>query len=228
MSTPQERHPELFWPINSEFFWGKKRTVPLECLCLGFNQTGTASMCNALETLVLPCWHSIQFMSTEFGDIEMWQEVVDLVLVERDIDSWYESWMNSVIKNTYDPFVTIIYTIDRWFTHPLEHVRKSTFRGWLGIQNPEDVKRVSKEKYREHNALVRRLTAPDRLLEFKMADGWAPLCEFLGKPVSDMPFPHLNEKVEIVLERGMKRLASKVVLYFLAPLVAAWLIYRVP
>ncbi|PYI08309.1 hypothetical protein BO78DRAFT_395706 [Aspergillus sclerotiicarbonarius CBS 121057] len=236
-------------------------------------------MCNALETLGITCWHSTQFMSSKFGDIEMWQEAVDrkffnapgskygraefdqllhdygavssdtpviafaddlieaypdakVVLVERDIDSWYESWMSSVIKNSYDPFVTVIYTLDRWFTHPLGHVHKSTFEGWLGIKGPEDAKRVSKEKYREHYALVRRLTPPDRLLEFKLGDGWGPLCEFLGKPVPEVPFPHLNEKkwldekVQIVLQRGMKRLAWKVVLWFLAPLLAATLLYK--
>ncbi|KAJ5314848.1 uncharacterized protein N7443_001732 [Penicillium atrosanguineum] len=277
MATPQERHPDLFRSVNSDSPPGKKRTVPLECLCLGFNRTGTASMCNALEILGLTCWHSTQFMGARFGDIEMWQEGINrkffdapgprygraefdqllhdygavssdtpaiafaddliaaypdakVVLVERDIDSWYESWINSVIKNTFDPFVTVIYTIDRWFTYPLGHVHKSTFRGWLGIENPEDAKRVSKEKYLEHYALVRQLTPTDRLLEFQISDGWGPLCDFLGRPVPNVPFPHLNEKkwldekVQIVLQRGMKRLAWKVIL-FLAPLVAAVLIF---
>ncbi|RAH61156.1 efflux pump antibiotic resistance protein, partial [Aspergillus piperis CBS 112811] len=241
MSTPQDRHPELFRPVNSESPRGKKRTVPLQVLCLGFNRTGTASMCSALETLSLPCWHSIHLMSDKFGTIPMWQEAIDrkffnapgplygraefdqllhdyaaissdtpaiafseellnaypeakVVLVERDIDSWYQSWMNGVIANTYDPIVTIIYTIDRWFTHPLGKVHKSTFEGWLGIKGPEDAKRVSREKYKEHYALVRRLTPPERLLEFRLSEGWEPLCEFLGKPVPEVPFPHLNEK----------------------------------
>ncbi|KAL3463525.1 hypothetical protein BJX64DRAFT_298895 [Aspergillus heterothallicus] len=279
MATPQERHPELFRPVNSESPRGKSRTVPLECLCLGFNRTGTASMCNALETLGIPCWHSIQFMSTKFGDIEMWQEGVDrkffnapgpkygraefdqllhdygavssdtpaiafaddlieaypeakVVLVERDIDSWYESWMNGVIKNTYNPFVTVIYTLDRWFTHPLGRIHKSTFEGWLGIKNAEDAKRVSKDKFREHYALVRRMTPPERLLEFKLSDGWEPLCKFLGKPVPDVPFPHLNEKkwldekVALVMRRGLHRILWKLSVYFLMPLLAALLIYR--
>jgi len=34
-------------------------------------------MCNAMEILGLPCWHSIHFMSTRFPDVEMWQEAVD-------------------------------------------------------------------------------------------------------------------------------------------------------
>ncbi|KAA8643901.1 hypothetical protein EYZ11_011675 [Aspergillus tanneri] len=279
MATPQERHPELFRPVNSESPRGMKRTVPLECLCLGFNRTGTASMCNALEILGLRCWHSTQFMSTRFGDIEMWQEAVNrkffdmgskfgreefdqllhdygavssdtpaiafaddlieaypeakVVLVERDIDSWYDSWINSVIKNTYDPLVTVIYHIDRFFTHPIGKIHKTTFQGWLGISNPEDARRRSKDQYRKHYELVRRITSKDRLLEFKLSDGWKPLCEFLGKPVPDRPFPHLNEKkwldekVQLVLTRGLKRLAWKAFLFFLVPLVAAGMVYYV-
>ena len=235
-------------------------------------------MCNALEILGLPCWHSTQFMSTRFGDLEMWQEAVDrkffggpgpkfgrqefdqllhdfgaissdtpaiafaddlieaypeakVVLVERDIDSWYESWMKSVIKNTYDPFVTVIYHIDRFFTHPIGRIHKTTLQGWLGISSPEDARRKSKAKYRQHYELVRSITPKDRLLEYKLSDGWEPLCEFLEKPVPDQPFPHLNEKkwldekVQLVLSHGLKRFAWKVFLYFLAPLTLAGLIY---
>ena len=45
-------------------------------------------------------------------------------------------------------------------------------------------------RYREHNDLVPR---PARLLEFRLAGGWAPLCAFLGKDVPDVPFPRFNE-----------------------------------
>ncbi|RAH75062.1 sulfotransferase family protein [Aspergillus aculeatinus CBS 121060] len=277
MATLEERHPELFRPVSNESPRGKKRTVPLECLCLGFNRTGTASMCSALETLGLPCWHSTQFLSTRFGDIEMWQEAVDrkffgagpkfgraefdqllhdygavssdtpaiafaedlveaypeakVVLVERDIDSWYQSWMDTVIKNTYSPVVTLVCHIDRFFTRPIGNIHKTTFKGWAGISGPEDAPLKSKAKYREHYALVRRVTSKDRLLEFKLSDGWEPLCEFLGKPVPDKPFPHINEKkwldekVQLVLMRGMNLLAWKVLIYFLAPILAAGLLY---
>ncbi|KAM6537998.1 hypothetical protein FALCPG4_003887 [Fusarium falciforme] len=35
----------------------------------------------------------------------------------------------------------------------------------------------------------------ERLLEWSVEDGWEPLCEFLGKPVPDEPFPHENAAV---------------------------------
>ncbi|KAE8378529.1 efflux pump antibiotic resistance protein [Aspergillus bertholletiae] len=270
MGGLSERHPELFRPVSRKSSRGMQRTVPLECLVSGVQPHGDShvTMCNALETLGLQCWHSIQFMSTRFGDIEMWQEAVDrnpefdqllhdfgavssdtpaiafadglieaypeakVVLVERDINTWYESWMNGVIKNTYDPIVTVIYHIDRFFTHPVGRIHKTTFQGWLGISSPEDARRLSKAKYREHYELVRSITPKDRLLEYKLSDGWEPLCEFLGKPVPDKPFPHLNEKkwldekVQLVMSQGMKRLALKV-FYFLAPLALAGLIYYI-
>ena len=34
---------------------------------------------------------------------------------------------------------------------------------------------------------------PERLLVFEPKQGWEPLCAFLGKPVPDQPFPHIND-----------------------------------
>ncbi|KAJ5676146.1 efflux pump antibiotic resistance protein [Penicillium macrosclerotiorum] len=272
MATPEERHPEIFKPINWESCRGKKRTVPMECLCLGFNRTGTATMCCALEILGVPCWHSVQFMSSRFSDLKMWQEAVDrkffnkgpkfgrpefdqllhdfgavssdtpaiafaedlieaypeakVVLVHRDIDSWYESWMNSVIKSTFDPVISVIYHIERFFVHPLGKIHRSSLDGWAGIRNKEDARLKSKAKFREHYALVRRVTPKDRLLEFNLSEGWEPLCQFLGKPIPDVPFPHVNEKkyfdemVNLFLMRALRSLARKLFIY-LGPVIVA-------
>jgi hypothetical protein len=40
--------------------------------------------------------------------------------------------------------------------------------------------------------MIRGLVPTERLLEWTVEDGWEPLCEFLGKPVPDEPFPHVN------------------------------------
>lgn len=50
--------------------------------------------------------------------------------------------------------------------------------------------------YRRHNAEVRRTIPPERLLAFDVAEGWAPLCAFLGAPVPDTPFPHHNLRAD--------------------------------
>jgi hypothetical protein len=46
--------------------------------------------------------------------------------------------------------------------------------------------------YDEHNARVRQEAPTERLLEWQPGDGWDPICERLGVPVPDEPFPHAN------------------------------------
>jgi Sulfotransferase domain len=50
--------------------------------------------------------------------------------------------------------------------------------------------------YRRNNAKVRETIPADRLLVFNVADGWAPLCDFLGVPVPATDFPHKNVRRE--------------------------------
>lgn len=51
---------------------------------------------------------------------------------------------------------------------------------------------LAKEAYERHNAEVRAEVPANRLLEWRPGDGWAPLCERLGVPVPDEPFPKIN------------------------------------
>ena len=50
--------------------------------------------------------------------------------------------------------------------------------------------------YERHNERVRREAPANRLLEWRAADGWEPLCAALGVPVPDEPFPHTNTRAE--------------------------------
>jgi hypothetical protein len=43
---------------------------------------------------------------------------------------------------------------------------------------------------------VKQAVPADRLLVWAAADGWEPLVDFLGLPVPDTPFPHLNDSQE--------------------------------
>ena len=46
--------------------------------------------------------------------------------------------------------------------------------------------------FHHHNTSVVKSIARDRLLVYELCDraGWLPLCQFLGKPVPDVAFPH--------------------------------------
>ena len=51
-----------------------------------------------------------------------------------------------------------------------------------------------RDVYDEWNDHVRRTVPPDKLLVFNVKQGWAPLCEFLGKPLPEQPFPSVNDR----------------------------------
>lgn len=48
--------------------------------------------------------------------------------------------------------------------------------------------------YHRHNDAVRAGVEPARLLVYDVAEGWEPLCAFLGRPVPDEPFPNVNDR----------------------------------
>jgi hypothetical protein len=50
--------------------------------------------------------------------------------------------------------------------------------------------------YRRRTEEVKAAIPPERLLIFDVAEGWEPLCAFLGVPVPDTPFPRTNNTAE--------------------------------
>ena len=52
--------------------------------------------------------------------------------------------------------------------------------------------------FNAHNRRVQEEIPKDRLLVFRVQEGWAPLSEFVGCEVPDEPFPHLNEGTDTV------------------------------
>src|SRR3546814_8179747 len=53
------------------------------------------------------------------------------------------------------------------------------------------------------NADVRATAPADRLVIWQTGDGWEPICDALGLPVPDEPFPHRSEE-----RRGGKECVS--------------------
>ena len=58
------------------------------------------------------------------------------------------------------------------------------------------------EAYHRREAEVRAALPADRLLVYDVAEGWGPLCAFLGVPVPDEPFPNRNQKVDFWANLG--------------------------
>ncbi|MDF0603447.1 sulfotransferase family protein [Psychromarinibacter sp. C21-152] len=51
-------------------------------------------------------------------------------------------------------------------------------------------------RYDAHVAEVIETVPPERLLVFRVTDGWEPLCRFLDEPMPNEPFPCINDRRE--------------------------------
>ena len=68
----------------------------------------------------------------------------------------------------------------------------------------------------------------DRLLTFSVREGWTPLCEFLGVPIPDAPFPRVNSSNEFEDARGLVYRRSWLLVYELLTLpLWAYVLYKV-
>ena len=123
-----------------------------------------------------------------------------VVLVERDVERWYPSFERTIIDALMAPDLAWCVRLDPAWLGRVHGLYARWVRGALRARDQAEMRAHARDAYREHYAEVRRLTPPERLLEFRLADGWRPLCRFLGKEVPPLeePFPNVNES-EVLL-----------------------------
>ena len=79
--------------------------------------------------------------------------------------------------------------------------------------------------FNEWNEQVKAEIPANRLLVFEVKQGWEPLCQFLGVPVPEEPFPHLNDTQSYVDRLGrMKRFSIIIWTVAIAVLVVVALV----
>lgn len=117
-----------------------------------------------------------------------------VILTVRDEDAWARS------IQTFQPYVDILHQRPFIFfswCQQIWTILDDVFRVYVaGTADPNrytDLE-VLKAGYRRHVKEVTSTIPPLQLLTFDVKEGWEPLCRFLGKPVPDVPFPHVNDR----------------------------------
>lgn len=133
-----------------------------------------------------------------------------IILVERDIDEWYDSMEEAIFSTTWGLRADLVINVlgPLYGLNGGKTIRKIML-GFYGVQNATDMRRAAKDRYRQHYAEIRAAMPADRLLEYRLEDGWKPLCEFLGKELPDVSFPVKNKRGEHV-----KRVRQKQNMFF--------------
>lgn len=76
--------------------------------------------------------------------------------------------------------------------HAFETYRQMTLKMWDAQWDGDFVKN-GKRMFHEHHSLMKELVPKENILEWRVQDGWEPLCRFLGDPVPDEAFPKTND-----------------------------------
>lgn len=110
-----------------------------------------------------------------------------------------EEWQRSV-RSSLAFFSTRWYFVLTYWV-PVSYWHYQMYRGCMQLAKRRyginDLWSV--ECYERHNAWVRSIAAArgKEILEWEPADGWTPLCGFVGRAVPDEAFPRTNETAEI-------------------------------
>jgi len=193
--------------------------MALQVIGAGFGRTGTMSLKLALEQLGFGlCHHMVEVFAhresipwwtdaaegrpdwdrifqgyraaVDWPTATFYKELADhypnakVILSERDPESWFTSTQATIFARDFPEG-----SDDPW----VEMVMKAI--GDLFGRRMHD-KETLLAVYRAHNARVREVIPAERLLVYQVAQGWEPLCEFLGVPVPAGPMPKVNSTEE--------------------------------
>ncbi len=211
----------VFWvnvkPLNSGDH------MALEVIGAGPGRTATFSMKFALEHIGMgPCYHMAEVFRGATRNIPLWQDVAD---GKPDWDAIFDGYRSTTDfpastywreLSEYYPDAKVLLTVrdpDTWFESvsetimsprmlaslegsPLMTMFEGTYLRDFGGGKLSD-RAFMTEWYKAHNQAVIDTIAPERLLVFHPKEGWEPLCNFLGVPVPDAPFPKVNSRDEL-------------------------------
>lgn len=151
-----------------------------------------------------------------------------VVLTNRDVDSWHASTMKTVYWRVTDQELRWLSNFD-WAASMYYPMLKKFFDTFFEGDFPNR----GKDVFRKHYEEVRSLVPKDRLLEYRVTDGWGPLCEFLDEPIpKESPFPNVNDNSDFVTRsrrrnrNQMKNVAFRYFINFIVFLAFLVMLYR--
>lgn len=118
-----------------------------------------------------------------------------VVLTIRDGEAWYKSMRDTV----YFASRRVMGAPEGSILHKIGRLNDTL--GWQGhFHGGFEEKGQAISVFERHTEQVKETVPAERLLIWEVKDGWEPLCQFLGVPVPESPFPRVNDTKEF-LER---------------------------
>lgn len=148
-------------------------------------------------------WHELFTgwgSTVDFPASVVWTELLEafpgakVLHTVRDPDEWWES--------TIETIATSGERVDPWLRRTVAAVdtpfRLNELLVWEGVFDGRISDRAhALSVYEAWNDHVVETVPVEQLLVFDVRDGWPPLCDFLGVPVPDVPYPRRNDRAEM-------------------------------
>lgn len=212
--------------------------MPLKVIGAGFGRTGTMSLKLALEALGFgPCHHMREVIDhpeqipfwrrAAAGEPVDWEEVYKGYAATVDWPGAYfwralaDRYPQAKVILTHRPDADWLASVHAtiWPVMSGRHeLPQGDFRDAMALSvkvvneltfdEAFDDEAHALHVYHDHIARVRETIAPARLLFFDVAEGWAPLCGFLGVAAPDEPFPRANSRDEFLARMTERRAAA--------------------
>jgi len=186
--------------------------MPLDVIGAGLGRTGTLSLKLALEQLGLgPCYHMLEVRSAP-ERLEHWTRIAAGEQLDwEEVFAGFRSTVDWPACNYYRelmaryPTAKVILSLrdpEAWF----RSTQATIFSEAVQSQAAPAVVKILTDivgadlhdrarciaAFERHNEGVKAFVPAERLLVFDPAQGWTPLCAFLGVPAPDAPFPAVN------------------------------------
>jgi hypothetical protein len=151
-----------------------------------------------------------------------------VILVEREVESWFKSFDKNVISSFSAPLTRLLVLLEPTFIGKQGHIGSLLMRGQWQASSFSEWRQNAKPTYLAHNTQIKKRVPKEKLLVYQLGSGWEPLCEFLGKEVPrGKEFPRVNEteelkeRVFLALMLGVRRMVGRWVRVgvFVMPLV---------
>ena len=129
--------------------------------------------------------------SVDYPGCTYWTELADhypeakIILTVRDAGRWFDS-----INETIMSQMLVEGTKGSPFGELMQQIV------WGTVDNRMQDKDFMVSYFENRNKEIIESVPEERLLVFKVKEGWGPLCEFLSLPVPDENFPHINSREE--------------------------------
>lgn len=140
---------------------------------------------------------------------EIWAAYPDAKVLHtvRDPERWYES--------TYETIYQARRVAPKWMAKALPPVRNRGLASngivWEQLfEGRFEDRAFAIERFEQWTDDVIAAVPPERLLVFEVKDGWEPLCAFLGVDVPTTPFPHVNDRDQMLRQIAVAKAALRV------------------